>query len=239
MQRQASPNGFRRCESRKEGHLGMHQAVRPAAIMLVLLLIVAVPAQAGSLRPNDVAQVLVTSRSNAQLRLRAVTQNSNLVAPQDSQSTQNASGNATAGSATGTASDSAGASSQIAIAQDPSAPNVETIELGDITGTVCDCGEIAPLPGGGGFPLYPLFALGAIPLAFLNFGSDEAVTVVPPPVTTTPTPATPTPTPTPTEPIPEPATLLLLGTGLAALGAKIRRRRDGQKDDAHEGAEIV
>lgn len=204
----------------------MHRAIRPAAIMLVLLLILAVPAHAGSLRANDVAQVLVTSRSsNAQLRLRAVSQTTNsAVTPQDAQSTNG--GNATAGSTTGTSSVSIGTDSPIAIVQDPSAPNVETIELGDVTGTVCDCGEIAPiaLPGGG-FPLYPLFALGAIPLAFLSFGGDEDVTVTPPPGP---------PTPTPEVPIPEPATLLLLGTGLAALGAKARRRRREQEDELHE-----
>ena len=40
---------------------------------------------------------------------------------------------------------------------------VETVDLGDVTGTVCDCGEIPPGPvPKGGFPWWPL--LGGIPL---------------------------------------------------------------------------
>jgi hypothetical protein len=99
--------------------------------------------------------------------------------------------------------------------QDPGAVQVETIELGDIQGTICDCGEIPGLPGGG-FPKLPLLALAGIPLLFLGGGEDT------PPNEFFPNP---TPTPPPQTPIPEPATLLLLGSGLAALGARTRRRR--------------
>jgi hypothetical protein len=195
--------------------------------MLSLLLVVAIPAHAEGLRVNDVAQVLVNSGNTSQLRLRAVSQTSNLVvsgtnARQDPSNPQTAGGT----------SETPDASAQPTITQDPTAPNVEIIELGDVTGSVCDCGEIpgAIIPGKG-FPLYPLFALGAIPLAFLDFGGeDETIIDNPPP---------PPPPPTP-EPIPEPATLLMLGSGLAALGAGARRRRrEQQAQESGEQTAIV
>lgn len=198
----------------------MHRALCPAALMLSLLLVAAIPAHAEGLRINDVAQTLVNARSGgtAQLRLRAVSQTSNLAVQGGTSAPQDPSSPQTSGGSTQTTD----ASTQTTISQDPSAPNIETIELGDVTGTVCDCGEIPPviIPGKG-FPLYALFALGAIPLAFLDFGGDEETSFVQPP---------PPPAPlTPETPIPEPATLLLLGSGLAAMGAGARRRRREQQ----------
>ncbi|HYE64391.1 MAG TPA: PEP-CTERM sorting domain-containing protein, partial [Pyrinomonadaceae bacterium] len=101
--------------------------------------------------------------------------------------------------------------STIAAPQQGGASGLESIDQGDIEGTICDCGELAL--AGGGFPLWPLLGLAAIPLPFIN--RDETPE-------SSPTP-TPIPTPTP-EPIPEPASLLLFGSGLAALGAGVRRR---------------
>lgn len=98
-------------------------------------------------------------------------------------------------------------------AQTPSgATQVETIQLGDIDGTVCNCGEMRT-PGG--FPL-PLLGFAAVPLLFIRRHHN------------TPPEVFPTPTPTPT-PIPEPTTLLLLGSGLFALGAGARRRANRQQ----------
>ncbi len=80
------------------------------------------------------------------------------------------------------------------------------IEEGDIEGTVCDCGEIT-IPGGG-FPKWPLIPLvGVICLTGICTPDDGCVGNC-----------------DKEPPIPEPATLFLFGSGLAALGAGVRRR---------------
>lgn len=202
--------------------------------MLSVLLIAAVPAQAGTIKFGDVIALATinsqSGRPTVDLRLRSVTQQSGASSQdrqtaangnnqQDRKNIQTPSATAPAGSAetsiTGTT---------VGV-QQPGSVQVETIELGDIQGTLCDCGELPPLPGGG-FPKLPLLALAGIPLLFL--GGDEDT----PPLEIFPNP-TPTPT-TPTPQVPEPATLLLLGSGLAALGAGARRRRarsNGQSDE--------
>jgi hypothetical protein len=110
--------------------------------------------------------------------------------------------------------------------QQPGSVRVETIELGDVQGTICDCGEIL-LPKGG-FPKLPLLALAGIPLLFLGGGDTD----IPPGdiVIITPTPPPPQ--------VPEPATLLLLGSGLAALGAGARRRRSSARSNS-ESVEVL
>ena len=201
-----------------------HQALRPIALMLSVLLIAAVPAKAGTIEFGDVIALATVNgqsgRQTVDLRLRSVTQTRGAssqggqqqTAPGDSQdpkNTQTPSG-ATA-APTGTDSNLTGT----VVPQQSGNVQVETIELGDVQGTICDCGEIF-IPKAG-FPLWPLIGLAAVPLIFIPHDNDT-----PPPPDVTPTP---TPTTTPTPEVPEPATLLLLGTGLAALGAGARRRR--------------
>ena len=104
---------------------------------------------------------------------------------------------------------------------------------GDVQGRVCDCGEILIAGGAGGFPKWPLFFLGAIPL-FLIHGSDQVVPIAVTPVGVGVTPFGVPPPPAPSPPsvipeVPEYASLLLFGTGLIVIGAfgrqTFRRKR--------------
>ena len=208
-----------------------HQARRPLALTLGALLLSAVPAQAGPVEYRDVVTLSSAfGRSggpSVDLRLRSFTQQ---------QGRSNSQPASIAGIAQGAKSGAPGTSGEGTATVPPDAPasltgaeaapqdqqtTVETIELGEVDGTLCDCGEIA-IPGGG-FPLWPLLGFAGLPLFFLP-GDDDSPLDFP---VSTPTPTPPPSTPTPA-PIPEPATILLFGSGLAALGARARRRRTRQ-----------
>lgn len=142
-----------------------------------------------------------------------------------------------------TQSGAASSQEQPAAGQQPSSPNgstnisaptssdptlsqsgskVETVDLGDVTGTVCDCGEI-PVPEAIRKAGFPWWVLGGIPLVCVSgicAGGDDELP-----------PTTPNPTPTPpTNPVPEPISLLLFGSGLLAVGAGARRRGRKQSE---------
>lgn len=192
-----------------------HQALRPVALMLCVLLIAGAPAQADTIRLDDVVQTVNGGqrRQSPELRLRSISQHENTAAAANNSRTF-APGRANdpvapaapAGPTTTTSIISSGITTQ----QDGG--NVETIDIGDVTGTVCDCGEI-PSPPGGGFPRWPLLFLPPlICLAGICDGGNGEIPECPN-------------CPQPNGEIPEPATLLLFGTSLLALGAGARRRR--------------
>ncbi|MBC7932579.1 MAG: PEP-CTERM sorting domain-containing protein [Rubrivivax sp.] len=95
---------------------------------------------------------------------------------------------------------------------------VQTVDFGDVTGTVCDCGEIAPAEGAapgaaskGGFPKIPLFALAVAPIICVS-----GICTNDPPRR---------PPNNPPSDVPEPLTLATLAAGLAALSGLRARRR--------------
>jgi PEP-CTERM motif len=214
--------------------------MRPVALMLVVLLVGAAPVRAADITFEDVVRAVgangqVRAANEVRLRFaaqdgRAAGQSNAPAQTADSTAPQQQSGNL-AGAGGGQVGTSTPAAGDPTLSQ--SGGQVETIDLGDVTGTVCDCGEI-PIAEiarrGGGFPWW---LLGGIPLICVSgvcFDSSEECEVNCEPTT----PPTPTPTPPP-NPVPEPATLLLFGSGLLALGARARRRY-GRKEFDDETA---
>ena len=188
------------------------RAFRPMAILVSMMLAGAVPAQAGPVQMAEVLQIIGAGggTNNASLQLRYVGQEGG--AQQEGTSSP-ASGQQTPGN---------GAAAQV---------QVQTQEEGEIiVEESCNCPDL-PFDeialAGRKFPL-PLLALGGIPFLFIPRGDN------PPDVP--PTPPTPTP---PNTPVPEPATLLLFGSGLAALGARARRRYARTKAAGGESVEIT
>lgn len=197
----------------------MSRAFRPTAAILSILLLSGVPTHAAPVAIREVIQVMGSYQNPPELRLRSISQSESAAvsdgegpSPVASAAQESAAGDVVEIADTTTADATSGDTllAGVAVSADPQA-GVDVVDQGEVEGTICDCGEIT-VPGGG-FPKWPLLFLAAIPFFFIH-GCDDCET---------PPPTTPTP---PDEVIPEPASLLLFGTGLAAFGARLRKRRN-------------
>lgn len=214
------------------------RAFRPIAVLLSVLLLASTPVHAGPVAIGEVLQILGSYQNPPQLRLRSYSQTSSSAvagvygsAPAPSGYVSSEGMVEIVDTSVAPASSPDSLLSGITVDIDDPQRAVEIIAQGDVQGTICDCGEV--MVAAGGFPKWPLLFLAAIPFFFIH-GDEEFVT--PNPIST----PTPLPTPTPQVPIPEPASLLLFGSGLAALGAGLRRRYakaklSAQVETAEEG----
>jgi hypothetical protein len=198
-----------------------HQAFRTIALMLGVMLAAAPAAQAGTITYGELVRSAGASgqlRPASDVRLRLGAQSPTTAQAGSTQSGTTSSEEQAAGQQTaapnGSTNVSAPASADPTISQ--SGSQIQTVDLGDVTGTVCDCGEIPPpdVLKGGAFPWWTLAGIPLICVSGICAGGDED----------RPTPNV-TPTPPINTPVPEPLSLFLFGSGLLAVGAGARRRR--------------
>ena len=198
-----------------------HQAFRTIALMLGVMLAAAPAAQAGTITYGELVRAAGASgqiRTASDVRLRLGGQSPTTAQSGSTQSGATSSEEQQAGQQTAAPNGSTNVSAPADPTISQSGGQIQTIDLGDVTGTVCDCGEIpaSPLPKAGAFPWWTLAGIPLICVSGICAGGGDE-------------PGKPTPNVTPTPPIstpvPEPISLFLFGSGLLAVGAGARRRR--------------
>jgi hypothetical protein len=189
--------------------------------MLGVLLVTAPAAKAGTITFGDLVRTVGATgqlRPSSETHLRFGAQSGTVTTQSGSTQSGTTSSSSSSEQQTTATQQTQGGTTTTPASADPtlsqSGGHVETVDLGDVTGTVCDCGEIPVqnIPKGG----FPWWTLAGIPLICVSGictgGSDTP-------------PNSPPPGPTPTPPqVPEPMSLLLFGSGLLAVGASARRR---------------
>ncbi|HEV7859983.1 MAG TPA: PEP-CTERM sorting domain-containing protein [Pyrinomonadaceae bacterium] len=186
----------------------------------------AVPVHASPLTFADVVHVMGNMQyggQNPQLRLRTVQQQGSTPTGGTNAATQTNSSNGSKTSGGNSTTTTAGTepSSLMQGTQTPTTqtPKVDVVQQGDVEGTVCDCGEVR-LPAGH----FPLWWLAGIPAVCLTGICTKDKPKCEGPNCTQCIPKAGEDANCQTTTIPEPASLLLFGSGLAALGAGARRR---------------
>ncbi len=195
------------------------RAFRTAAVTASLLLMVAIPAHASPVQIGEVIQVVSGSQSNggrnASVELRHLSNDDRATAGTSTTSTTSGDGSASGNSS------SSGITTTV---QDQGAV-IQTEVTEDIGVEECECGDFTvPVAGFPKWPFIPLVGLVCLVPDLCTNGKCE---------------------PKPGEDadckpivcvncneVPEPASLILFGSGIAALGARLRRRRTQIKDQA-------